>query len=264
MARRTNAHRKEDFLDIGVAIVTESLNASQGNDGLALAHVKITEVAERAGVTKGAIYHIWKSQELYWQELLQYLLERSQLLGADLFDKIAVQLLEELQAPITLGAYANAIFDSVSQDPSFFARVSLKSYLQDPEVRQALATEYHETVLRSEPVLSLALASMQRKLRDDSSLTDLTVAISALLEGICLQYKADPASTPDVAVQENIRLSLFAASAEALFLAFSEPIDAASNPPGLEHAVGDTGPIKIDLSAATARARRNTAGNRSA
>ena len=121
MSRRSKEQRRDDYLDIGAALVAESSGPGGAEPGLALAHVKLADVAERAGVTKGAMYHIWPSQEVFWQDLLTHLMESNQLFGVDQVAAIATDLVAAAGAPPTLREYGNALFDSLRSDPSFFA-----------------------------------------------------------------------------------------------------------------------------------------------
>ncbi|MHB1138734.1 MAG: TetR/AcrR family transcriptional regulator [Microthrixaceae bacterium] len=255
MSRRTKDERKDDYLDIGAALVAES--ALGGSDaGLALAHVKIADVAERAGVTKGALYHIWDSQEAYWRDLLQHLMDGNRLFGADQVDDISHRLGAASASRPTLRDYANALFDSMSQDPAFFARISLFSYLHDDAVRANLDREFIATIDRVAPALDAALAEMQRRIRDGSTMMDFAVAVAALLEGLCLQYRISPERTPDVSLGGDARWSLFAASAEALLYAYTVPLaaDAAEAP--------SAGEVRIDLTDSSQRSARASNGER--
>jgi AcrR family transcriptional regulator len=244
MSRRTKDERKDDYLDIGAALVAES-SLGGSDPGLALAHVKIADVAERAGVTKGALYHIWDSQEAYWRDLLQHLMDGNRLFGADQLDDIGSRISAATATLPTLRVYANALFDSMSKDPAFFARISLFSYLHDEAVRASLDAEFIATLDRIAPALESALVDMHRRVRDGSSLTDFTVAVASLLEGLCLQYRISPTRTPDIHVRDGVRWSLFAASAEALLFAYTESTeDHVVDVP----AIGDAGEVAIDLS----------------
>jgi len=247
MGRRTKDERKDDYLDIGAALVAESALAAEPDAGLALAHVKIADVADRAGVTKGALYHIWDSQESYWRDLLQHLMDSNRLFGADQLDNIGGRILSASATTPTLRDYANALFDSISTDPAFFARISLFSYLHDEAVRASLDSEFKETLGRITPILGTALRDMDRRMRPGHELMDFAVAVAALLEGLSLQYRISPNRTPDLPIEADVRWSLFAASAEALLFAYTESTDSS---PVREPLVGAAGDVAIDLAAA--------------
>jgi AcrR family transcriptional regulator len=227
MARRTKEQRRTDYLDLGAALVAESAGSGGSEPGLALAHVKLSDVAERAGVTKGAMYHIWPSQEAFWHDLLVHLLETNQLFGADQLSAIGTELAEAAGDTPTLRDYANALFDALSNDPAYFARVSLFSYMDDETVRAELDRSFHGSVQQVVPVLERSITSMGRRLIEGATVWDFAVAIAALLDGLCLQYRISPSRTPDVALGDGARWSLFAASAEALLMGYTESIDSA-------------------------------------
>ena len=223
MGRRTKDERRDDYLDIGAAIVAESTRSGGADPGLALAHVKLADVAARAGVTKGALYHLWPSQEAYWRDLLQHLLDTNRLFGADALIGMDAEVGASRRVDRTLGTYADEVIEAVRDDPAFFARVSLFSYLDDELVRTTLDAEFRAAAERLEPVLATAVADMGRRPRSDTALQDLTVALSALLEGLCLKYRVDPDRTPDLPTTDGDTRTLFASGALALVLAFTEP-----------------------------------------
>jgi AcrR family transcriptional regulator len=224
MTRRSKDQRRTDYLDIGAALVAESAGVS--DPGLALAHVKLADVADRAGVTKGALYHIWPSQEAFWRDLLSHLIENNELFGADELTEIGEELAAASGTTPTLRDYGNALFDSLSSDPAFFARVSLFSYLDDDTVRAELDRSFRASVERVLPMLETSIAVMGRRLVPGATLWDFSVAIAALLEGLCLQFRISPERTPDIPLPEGARWSLFSAAAEALLVGYTEPLEA--------------------------------------
>lgn len=235
MARRTKDQRREDYLDIGAALVAESARVPGGEPGLALAHVKLADVAARAGVTKGALYHIWPSQESYWRDLLEHLLATDRLAGAERVARVAEQLsataADGPDPTPSLRSYADALFEALRADPAFFTRISLFSYLDHDRVRAVLDAEFRESVELLLPVLEQAVADMGRRMVDGATTWDLAVAASALLEGLSLQYRIDPGRVPDLDLpgRDPGAWSLFAAAAEALLVGYTEPVDGAGS-----------------------------------
>lgn len=226
MSRRSKEQRRTDYLDIGAEIVAESAMAGGADPGLALAHVKLADVADRAGVTKGALYHIWPSQEVYWHDLLEHLMRTQQLVGVDRLAAVGEELAAAIGTTPTLRDYGNALFDSFSTDPAFFARMSLFSYLADETVRSELDRSFRASVDSALPMLGAALTSMGRRPAPGVTLRDFAVATVALLDGLCLQYRISPDRTPDVPLGGDERWTLFAAAGEALLMGFTEPDEA--------------------------------------
>ena len=225
MSRRSKEQRRTDYLDIGADLVAESALAGDSEPGLALAHVKLADVADRAGVTKGALYHIWPSQEAFWHDLLVHLMESNQLFGADQLAAIGTDLAQAIGTDPTLRDYGNALFDSLSTDPSFYARISLFSYLDAEFVRAELDRSFRDSVERVLPALEQSLAAMGRRVVQGASLWDVAVAVAALLDGLCLQYRISPERTPELPLADGARWTLFAAAADALLMGYTESIE---------------------------------------
>lgn len=222
MTRRTKDERRRDYLDIGMAIVAESSSA-QPDPGLALAHVRIAEVAERAGVTKGALYHLWDSQEAYWHDLLSHLIDERKLASfADVPD-LSRQLAESLGAEPTVTEWANFVFDHFKDQPTFFARIGIFSYLHDDEFRAGLDDEFLAGLRNFEQMVADRVAQMGRRARPGVQLREFALAVSALMQGLCLEHRIDPARTPDISA-DGVRTSLFAAGVEGLLEAFTVPV----------------------------------------
>ncbi|MEI2697365.1 MAG: TetR/AcrR family transcriptional regulator [Microthrixaceae bacterium] len=223
MTRRSKEHRRIDYLDLGAQIVGES--ATTGSDpGLALAHVKLADVADRAGVTKGALYHVWPSQESFWHDLLEHLIATNQFFGADRVGAVQAEFADPVGPMPSLREFANALFDSVCTDPAFFARISLFSYLDDDRVRSELDQSFRESIEVVLPTIDQAISAMGRRMADCATLWDLAVAIGASLEGLCLQYRVAPGRIPDLTLDDG-RWTLFAATAQALIQGYTMPID---------------------------------------
>ena len=220
MARRTRDQRRIDYLDIGVELLTEGA-ASRPDPGLAFAHVRISDVAERAGVTKGALYHLWDSQEAYWSDLLRFVLDEGRLAGRPAVADATMELAdrtEELPTPVE---WANFIFDRFKDDPSFFARIGLFSYLQDGQVREELDQEFRASLEEFESMVATAVEDMGRRPRPGTDLHDFSVVVASLMHGFCLEHRIDPARTPDFTV-DGERTSLFAVCVLGMLEAFTE------------------------------------------
>jgi AcrR family transcriptional regulator len=222
MARKTRDQRRIDYLDIGVEILTEAA-ASRPDPALAFAHVRIADVAERAGVTKGALYHLWDSQEDYWSDLLRFVLEEGRLAGMSDVAGATRELADTLGDVPTPVEWANFVFDRFKDDPSFFARVGLFSYLQDGDVREELDQEFRASLEQFESMVSTAVERMGRRPRPGTDLREFSAAVASLMHGFCLEHRIDPARTPDFEI-DGERNSLFAVCVVGMLEAFTEPV----------------------------------------
>ena len=223
MAGRTRDQRRIDYLDIGVELLTEGA-ASRPDPGLAFAHVRISDVAERAGVTKGALYHLWDSQEEYWSDLLRFMLDEGRLAGMPAVADATLELADRTEALPTPVEWANFIFDRFKDDPSFFARVGLFSYLQDGLVREELDQEFRASLEEFESMVATAVEDMGRRPRAGTDLRDFSAVVASLMHGFCLEHRVDPDRTPDFTL-DGERTSLFAVCVLGMLEAFTEAAD---------------------------------------
>jgi AcrR family transcriptional regulator len=224
MGRRTKEERRRDYLDIGAALVAEAAIASRPDAGLALAHVKVADVAERAGVTKGALYHLWPSQEDYWHDLLEFMFEQDHLLGEETLAVESERILTAFDGsePGDPTEYANAVFDLVKDDPAFLTRVAVYSYLYDAGLLTRLDAEFRAGLARFVGVVEWGVHRLGRRLRPGVSPEQLAVAVVSLLHGTVLEHRLHPDRTPDLSI-DGRRVSLFALGAGALIRGFTVP-----------------------------------------
>ena len=228
MSRISLEQRRESYLDIGCTLLEESYHSAVPNAGLALSQVKLADVADRCGVTKGALYHLWGSQEQYWDDLLSYLVRTNTLFGATELRAAFTEMYQE-DGPPTVRKFANAIFDSLSTSQAFVHNVSLFSYLADQEVHDSFVAEFEGSRALETPILEAVISETNRKLVEPHTMVELVVAMSALLQGLCLQRRLGEERVADLATQDEGRLTLFAAGVEALILSYTEPQDTTAN-----------------------------------
>ena len=223
MGRPTKDDRRHDYLDIGASIVADAGAASGDGAGLALAHVRLAEVAERAGVTKGALYHIWPSQEAFWSDLLDHLWRSTAWSAWSGSRRSSPRSRRTPTNPLGLPGYLNAIFECFRDDPSFFTRISLYAYLNDDATRRALDRQFRESLATPASSSSgVGLDGLRPDARPGWTSTTSMIAAIALLEGLCLEYRVDP-DEPGRRQIDGRRWTTFALGADALIRGYTEP-----------------------------------------
>ena len=221
MARRTRDERRQDYLDAGVELLTEQATA-RPDPGLAFAHVRVADVAARAGVTKGALYHLWDSQEAYWHDLLEFMLEEGRLAGMPAVADATLELADATDDLPTPVEWADFVFDRFKDDPTFFARIGMLSYLHDETVNPDLDEEFRASLAEFESMVATSVRELGRRPRPGTDLRDFSAAVAALMHGFCLEHRNDPGRTADV-VEHGRPQSLFASCVTAFIDAFTEP-----------------------------------------
>ena len=223
MARPTAEQRRRDYLAIGADMVTNFTEAqSRAATVDALANVKVADVADRAGVTKGAVYHVWPSQEEYRKELLQRLLEHSNSKGVRELDALlADPELAGLDPREIMRRYADYVFQALKDDPAFFARFSFYVYAANPEVADLLARGDDAVVEQFSPVLDLYLRMLGRRVRPPFTTELMLISINALFQGLCLRYRTSPDLVERTVGPDG--MGMYAHGLESIVLHYSEP-----------------------------------------
>ncbi|MEI2697366.1 MAG: TetR/AcrR family transcriptional regulator [Microthrixaceae bacterium] len=224
MPRPTAEQRRADYLEIGAQIVTTfSADESRSATVDALANVKVADIADRAGVTKGAIYHVWPSQEEYRKDLLRRLLEQSSQAGVrELHEMLADEDLLAGDPREIMNRYADFVFDALKDDPAFFARFSFYVYAANPEVAELLAAGDDTLVKEFSPLIELYLQLEGRRIRPPFSTEMLLIAVNSLFQGLCLRYRTSPEMVDRGVGPEAMRM--YAHGLQSIVLHFSEPL----------------------------------------
>ncbi|MHB1138733.1 MAG: TetR/AcrR family transcriptional regulator [Microthrixaceae bacterium] len=225
MPRPTAEDRRKDYLDIGAEIVTKfSAEDSAAATVDALANVKVADVADRAGVTKGAVYHVWPSQEAYRKDLLARLLEHHRQSGVrEMADLLEDTDLVEGDPRTILQRHADFVFDTLKDDPAFFARFSFFIYAANPEVSELLARGDDAIIEDFGPYVEVYLRMIGRRIREPFSVGMLLTSVNALFMGLCLRYRTSPELVEPTGA-EVPEHSMYAFGLEALVMHFSEPM----------------------------------------
>jgi AcrR family transcriptional regulator len=221
MARPTAEDRRLDYLRVGAAIVSEFGRTHDRDVRLdALANVKVAEVAQRAGVTKGALYHIWPSQEAYRRDLLEHLL---QLEEQDSIQEIQVALAGVGPSDDTVSAVHRLVdfaYQRLKDDPKVLVRFSFYNYSDDPEVKRLLGIGGSSF----EPYFGAYLAASGRRPRPPFTLQQLTTSTAAYFFGMIMRHRSSPELVERPVEHDGREWSLYAFGVLALLEYFTEPV----------------------------------------
>lgn len=227
MARPTADERRRDYLEIG-AQLAEEFDTAKSADGPidALANIRVADVARRAGVTKGALYHIWESQEDYRRDLLAHLLEVERQAG---FDDIR-QVLESIEPGTddaeVMDRMAQFSFDRLKDDPACFTRFSYVAYAGHPEIRELLSpgnrdfVEYYEAYLRQN----------RRRMRAPYTIDMLRTITEGWLFGCLIRHRTSPDLIEGPVDTDGGARSLYTLVLRVLMESFTEPDPEAPDP----------------------------------
>jgi AcrR family transcriptional regulator len=219
MGRPTAAERRRAYLQVGADMVT-SHGPIGGDDGTldALANVKVADVARRAGVTKGALYHIWDSQEDYRRDLFQHLLdigERANIEQAEQLINAGAdpdgEPMDTTQLATTIAA---AAYREMRDDPKMLARFSFYNYAHDPRVNEMLA----EGVAAFDVYYERYLDAAGRRMRAPFEMRHLITSVNSYLFGTIIRHRITGGT--DTTTDEA---ELYAEGFKAILLHLTEP-----------------------------------------
>ncbi len=224
MARPTAEDRRRDYLQVGADLVAEFDLANAKQVPLdALANIKVADVARRAGVTKGALYHIWESQEEYRRDLLRHLLELEQQAGIRDTAEFLAEQPPGLTVTESMSRLADFAFDRLKDDPRMLARFSFYNYADDPEVNELLSQGAGGFV----PYYEQYLKAARRRVREPYTLRQLIISTNAYFFGMIIRHRTSPGSSERQVERDGRTWSLYSFGLEALIAHFTEPADGA-------------------------------------
>jgi len=223
MARPTAEDRRLDYLRVGADIVREFDRHRATEVPLdALANIKIAEVAQRAGVTKGALYHVWDSQEAYRRDLLEHLLELEEQEGIRETQEALRSVVPGDNIRTVVHHLADFAYERLKDDPRLLARFSFYNYADDPEVNRLLShgAAGFETSYQS------YLAASGRRMREPFSMQHLITSTTAYFFGMILRHRTSPELVETVVGFDGESWDLYAFGLIGLMEYFTEPVGA--------------------------------------
>ena len=191
--------------------------------GVPLSHIKVSEVARHAGLTHGAVYYHWDSQDDYRTALTSFILERR---GNALKDSWNVAM-EAAQRGVpfedVVFAGAREAFEALRDSPYLALQLGVWGHRhRDVELRQLLMAMYRRSEDAITPLFRAILFACNRELREPYTYDLLAALMTAALEGVVVRSGVDP-ETVTVPQREEDPSYAFALMLMALLEAATKP-----------------------------------------
>lgn len=229
-ARRTVAETRELLLRAAVDVLRE--RAEQAGDHVvaaALAHVRFTQVAERAtalvrsttgpraaSVTTGAIYNLWPNHEDFQVDLLLHVADLQAQLVPGL-DETVPRFRDAAARSVPVWEVLRELVEDVHRhygnDPIFRVELGFLIGAHDPRVQHALTRRFEAFAAAADRVWQALLDAYRLRLREPFGIRDLTTAMASVLVGATVLAFADSRALADPAREPGWSLTFRTASA---------------------------------------------------
>lgn len=206
------------------------LSTNRGDIGA----VRMQAVVDAADVTSGAFYSNWGDLAEFQRDLLRYGFTQARSAHSE---KIRGSIMGDLigpngpQIPLSelVHRYAREDREALASDPSFRLWVALWArHAADVDVVELIRAGYAEIDARWSELYRHLLRAYGRKLRKPFTERDLSVMLTALLEGLVLRGAVDSTVaevTNGREVRESDRWDLFSTMILALLPLITQPAD---------------------------------------
>jgi AcrR family transcriptional regulator len=158
--------------------------------GTGLSHVKATEVSKRAGLSHGAFYHHWPSQDDFQAELVEHVLD----LGRS-SNEVASFMTR--MAEVDQGQPAESIRRAMNSSAGEMDFIPWRLWLalvarNDPNIDARLADRYHSVADAYVPNVEAVFDAFGLHTRPPIDVQRLVVLVDALWEGLALRRMIAP------------------------------------------------------------------------
>lgn len=169
--------------------------------GWPLEHVRVTDVAQRVGVSVGMLYHYWETQEDYRADLLDELFSPQRYAPTtvpDLFDTLG-QASGPIEDLIRLGAEVE--FRALRDNPEL--RLLMATWAaDDPDANPKIAAQYDAVVARWAGVYEMVFDAYGLEIRPPFTFRTMAAMVIAMGEGLAVRSSLDPDSVPQDLIQD--------------------------------------------------------------
>lgn len=204
MVRRTKDETRVLLLEAG-----RELLRREGLPGAI--NIRLSDVLDEVNLTSGAAYNVWPSQDDFQEELALHLVE-----NFSWSTRVVQQLLESAHEGASdpealIREVSLAYYRLLIHEPDFYLALQFWAVRElDVELESAIRCGYVRLQRNLVEFFVKALAGFEVEIRPPYSIDDITVAVTALTEGMALRAKFDPAATRDGEVYAQTLVGLFA------------------------------------------------------
>ena len=214
----TEPRTRDRLLAAGIELMVET------PVGTGVNHIKATEVSRRAGLSHGAFYHHWSSQEDFQIELLHHAIQLGRNPAeADQFRK-RVEAADLTNPSEAIRTVMNEAFEEADL-VAWRIWVALLAR-NDPQTDALLRDRYQEVVDAYTPAVAEAFGPLMLRIRPPMDLDRLSVLTDALWEGLALRRTVDADAIDGASATDRFgkEWSLYALGAAAMLVGCTEPI----------------------------------------
>lgn len=210
---------RQVLLDAGQAILRERGTSAEID-------IKLTDVLARTGYTTGAAYPIFGNQEGYQRELALYVAANFDWAGPEAITDELVQILEtseSLEETIMRGT--QRYFEVFTANEDFYLALQFWAVREPwPELQASLQEGYRVVHDGFATLFGMILDIYDRRPKPGFTIDDITVAITALTEGLALRHRIDSRAADSCTVTTNLA-DLYGHTLISIANQFTEPTE---------------------------------------
>jgi AcrR family transcriptional regulator len=203
---RTTTTTTDDLLEAGAGLLREHFAHASERLGDGFQFLSPTEVAHRAGVSKGMLYHLWGDGESRAFDNFVAALAATAIVEANDADALQAEVTKLLTLGLgfarTVAALGEAELASLAVDDErripFLQQLAFTAYAGCEPIRRALASAATDSYQYLAPFYQRTLDACERRLKPPSgpgralTMTDFARAISCLTEGFASEVQYFP------------------------------------------------------------------------
>jgi AcrR family transcriptional regulator len=205
--------------------------------GEPLDHVRVTDIVSRLGLSIGAVYHYWDSQDDYRDDLLELLLSPEQLPAVQQAGEAVDRAVADDPTFEELVRTAAAIsFEGLAVTPERERLALALLAYGDPEIDARQGAQSREVSHRWAELFATWFPAYGLEPRPPFTFESMAVVLMALVQGMHVRRTVDPDA---VTGELEAGWDLFAGAALAFICSASRPISARADPAGGDRTLWD-------------------------